>query len=75
MKRFELTPTDGRKSFNSKCHVEETERDATLYSYETEIAKYIFSTGELIKTESWNYGPTTKRHQKAFLQYYGIKEN
>ena len=40
MKRYELTPTDRRKSFYGKCYVIVAEDGSeTLYSYDTAIVK------------------------------------
>ena len=71
--KFYLVPTDGRKSFYNKCFVEVMGNTATLYSYDTKIMSYNRSTGEVIKYPAYNYSMTTKRHQKAFIAYYDIK--
>lgn len=65
MKKYELIPTDGRKSFYGKAVViigdDESE---TLYSYNTPIIKRLVS-GELVKLwDGWT--ATTGRHIKAF---------
>lgn len=70
--KFYLQPQDGRKSFYNKCYVVVIGNFATLYSYNTKIAEYNTATKELSKTSFWNYSMTTKRHQKAFLAFYGI---
>lgn len=65
MKRYELTPTNGQKSFYGKTFVE-IEEDGTeiLYSYNTPIIKRQKS-GELIKLyDGWTQ--TTGKHIKAF---------
>ena len=65
MKRYELTPTNGQKSFYGKTFVE-IEEDGTeiLYSYNTPIIKRLKS-GELIKLyDGWTQ--TTGKHIKAF---------
>ena len=72
MKKFELTPQDGKKSFYGKCYVIEDGNTATLYSYGVKICDYNTITHELEKTKEFNYSQTTKRHQKAFFNYYGI---
>lgn len=72
-RKFYLTPVDNRKSFYNKCYVQEIDNEATLYSYDTKIATYNTLTGELTKTSAYNYSATTKRHQKAFFNYYGIE--
>lgn len=65
MKRYELIPTDGRKSFYGKAIVEVEENGTeTLYSYNTPIIKRLVS-GELVKL--WNgWTTTTGRHIAAF---------
>ena len=73
IKKFYLEPVDGRKSFYNKCYVQEIGNEATLYSYDTKIVTYNMLTGELTKTSSYDYGRTTKRHQKAFFNYYSIE--
>lgn len=73
-KKFYLEPTDGRKSFYKKCFVEVFGPYATLYSYNTKIMTYNTITGELVKHYAYNYSMTTKRHQKAFVNFYDIKE-
>lgn len=65
MKIYELTPTDGRKSFYGKALVQVEENGTeTLYSYETAIIKR-FPGGGLEKLwDGWSV--TTGRHIKAF---------
>lgn len=65
MKRYELTPTDGRKSFYSKAIVEIADDGTeTLYSYDTPIIKRT-NAGELVKLwDGWS--ATTGRHIAAF---------
>lgn len=65
MKRYELIPVDGRKSFGHKAIVEVDKHGAeTLYSYGTAIIKRTRS-GELIKL--WGgWSATTGRHIGAF---------
>lgn len=65
MKRYELIPTDGKKSFYGKAIVEVEENGTeTLYSYNTPIIKRLVS-GELVKL--WNgWTATTGRHIAAF---------
>jgi len=65
MKTYELTPTDGRKSFYGKATVQLDDNGTeTLYSYNTAIIKRLAS-GELVKL--WNgWTATTGRHIKAF---------
>lgn len=65
MKKYELIPTDGRKSFYGKAVVEvAADGTETLYSYNTPIIKRTVS-GELVKL--WNgWSTTTGRHIAAF---------
>lgn len=65
MRRYELIPTDGRKSFYCKAVVEiDSDGNETLYSYGTAIIK-LFASGELVKL--WNgWSATTGRHIAAF---------
>ena len=62
---YELTPTDGRKSFYGKAKVMIDEAgNETLYSYDTPIIKRT-AAGELVKLwEGWT--ATTGRHINAF---------
>lgn len=70
--KFYLNPTDGRKSFYNKCYVIKEGPTATLYSYDTKIMTYNTESGEITKTNYYNYSMTTKRHQKSFCSLYGI---
>ena len=72
MKKFYLIPADGRKSFYGKCYVIEDGPEAILYSYDTKIMSYNKDSREVKTTSYYNYSLTTKRHQKAFCNYYGI---
>lgn len=65
MRKYELTPVDGRKSFYGKAvEIVEDNGTETLYSYGTPIIKRLVS-GELVKL--WNgWTATTGRHIKAF---------
>lgn len=65
MSKYELTPTDGRKSFYGKAVVIiGDDGSETLYSYGTPIVKRLVS-GELVKMwDGWT--ATTGRHIKAF---------
>lgn len=65
MSKYELIPTDGRKSFYGKAVVMvEDNGTETLYSYNTPIIKRLVS-GELVKIwDGWT--ATTGRHIKAF---------
>ena len=71
MKRYELTPTDGRKSFYGKAAVLEKDNgEKVLQSYNTEVCK-ITSNGEFVRLWS-GYSATTMRHVNSFLQLVGI---
>ena len=65
MRKYELIPTDGRKSFYGKAVVVvEDNGTETLYSYETPIIKRLVS-GKLVKLwDGWT--ATTGRHIQAF---------
>lgn len=65
MKRYELIPTNGRKSFYGKAVVEVAQDGTeTLYSYNTPIIKRLIS-GELVRLwDGWS--ATTGRHIAAF---------
>lgn len=65
MSKYELKPTNGRKSFYGKAVVVvEDNGTETLYSYGTPIVKRLVS-GELVKMwDGWT--ATTGRHIKAF---------
>lgn len=65
MRKYELIPTDGRKSFYGKAVViVEDNGEETLYSYGTPIVKRLVS-GELVKLWS-GWSATTGRHIQAF---------
>ena len=65
MRKFELMPNDGRKSFYGKAVVEiDNEGSETLYSYGTRIITKR-TNGEMVK--HWDgWSATTGRHIKAF---------
>lgn len=65
MKKYDLIPNDGRKSFYGKAVVEVADDGSeTLYSYGTPIIKKT-ATGELVKLwDGWS--ATTGRHINAF---------
>lgn len=65
MIRYELTPTNGRKSFCGKAYIEKDENgNETLYSYNTPIITRTID-GDLIRLYS-GYTSTTGNHIKAF---------
>ena len=70
MKKFELTPTNGRKSFGGKAIVVEAFEISTLFSYGTEVAQYDHKTNEM-KIDAY-HSATTLTHINAFLEYYGF---
>lgn len=65
MRKYELIPNDGRKSFYGKAVVEVADDGSeTLYSYSTAIIKRT-AAGELVKLwDGWS--ATTGRHINAF---------
>ena len=65
MRKYELIPNDGHKSFYGKAVVEVADdRSETLYSYGTPIVKKT-AAGELVRLwDGWS--ATTGRHIKAF---------
>ena len=65
MKKYELIPNDGRKSFYGKAVVEVADDGSeTLYSYNTAIIKRT-AAGKLVKLwDGWS--ATTGRHINAF---------
>ncbi len=65
MRKFELMPNDGRKSFYGKAIVTiDNEGNETLYSYGTPILTKRIN-GEMVK--HWDgWSATTGRHIKAF---------
>lgn len=65
MRRFELSPIDGRKSFYGKAYViEDDNGNKTLYSYDTPI---ITESADGNYTRLYNgYTATTGRHINAF---------
>ena len=71
MRKYELIPNDGRKSFYGKAKVIEKDNGETvLQSYDTEVCK-ITSGGEFVRLWS-GYSVTTMRHINSFLQLVGI---
>lgn len=70
MKTFELTPTNGRKSFYGKARVIEENGVSQLESYDTIVAEYN-PRGNKVRVFGY-YSPTTATHINAFLNYYGF---
>lgn len=63
MKKYELIPTDGRKSFYGKAKVLELDNG--------EIVCEITKNGEFVRLWS-GYSATTMLHVNSFLQRFGI---
>ena len=64
--KYELTPTNGRKSFYGKAYVIQENGTETLYSYDTPIIKRD-KNGKLTPLYKGDkYGTTTSSHVKAF---------
>jgi hypothetical protein len=70
MKRYELKPTNNRKSFYNKAEViEQDNGDIELRSYETIVARIRNGKFERL----WNgYSATTMNHINSFLDLFGI---
>ncbi len=71
MKVFELTPTNGRKSFNQKAKVIVENGKAKLLSYSTIVAEVDLATNEF-KNLWEGSSNTTSSHIKAFKQFYSV---
>ena len=71
MRKYELIPADGRKSFYGKAVViVEDNGENVLQSYNTEVCK-VTNNGEFVRL--WGgYSATTMRHINSFLQFVGI---
>lgn len=70
VRKFELMPIDGRKSFYGKATVMQySDNLAILKSYGTEVAA--IKNGKFIRMWS-GYSTTTMRHVNAFLYAYSI---
>jgi len=67
---FELTPTNGRKSFGGKAKVIVENNVSTLISYNTVVATYNHLENKIYL--KGYFSPTTMQHQNAFLEYYGF---
>ena len=71
MRKYELIPNDGRKSFYGKAVVIVKDNgEKVLQSYNMEVCK-ITSGGEFVRMWS-GYSVTTMRHVNAFLSLFGI---
>ena len=76
LKTFYLMPTNGRKSFGNKCHVNEytnSENDhySDLVSYGKRVASYHHDTNEI--SVYGYFSATTARHINCFLEFYGFE--
>lgn len=69
MKTYELSPINGRKSFNGKCRVIEDNSILKLQSYDTIVAEYNKNTDE-VKVNGY-YSATTMTHINSFLNHVG----
>ena len=70
MQAFELTPTNGRKSFGGKAKVIVENGVAKLLSYTTIVAEIKLDNKEY--KQNGSYSTTTNNHIKAFKQFYGV---
>lgn len=69
----ELYPIhDSRKSFYGKAKVVTEGNLISLYSYDRLIETLDMESGELTKTEYYNYSVTTRRHQREFERQRGL---
>lgn len=69
MKRYELMPTNGRKSFYGKAFVEVDDNGVeTLFSYQTPIIKR-FPNGTLKRLYDEEPSLTTVTHIKSFCGF------
>lgn len=75
MKVFELTPTNGRKSFGGKAKVIIDNGKAQLLSYTTIVAEFNTQTNEFKQVLQGKLSNTTSSHLKAFKNYYSIPCN
>ena len=72
MKKFELKPHRGQKSFYKKAHYFFDNGCTFLQSYNTVVA-VIDAEGHFFRT--WEgYSPTTMRHVNAFRVLFGFSE-
>lgn len=71
---YELMPKfDSRKQFYGKAIVE-NQTDGYAYvlkSYGVKVAAIEYGTGTAVLFPDWDYGATTLRHVKEFLQQHG----
>lgn len=71
MEMYALNPRDGRKSFYNKAMVMiDPEGNETLYSYGTEVARFIRNDNRI--EILGRFSLTTGRHITAFVNEHGI---
>lgn len=70
---FELTPTNGRKSFYGKAKVIIKGNKAQLLSYSTIICEYDTQNKSLEMLYTEKLSNTTATHLKSFKKHYNIK--
>ena len=70
MQVFELTPTNGRKSFYGKARVIEENGVSKLLSYDTFVAEFNHKENKM--KVNGKYSMTTNTHINSFLNYYGF---
>jgi hypothetical protein len=70
MKIAELTPTNGRKSFNGKAKMITKRNKTQLLSYDTVVAEYNHKENKLVV--NGYYSPTTANHINTFAEYFGF---
>lgn len=61
----------GRQSFYGKAKIVEDGNTATLYSYNTPVAKIV--DGKFEELDYYPHSQTTSRHIKQFKKFYGIE--
>jgi len=71
MKKSELMPLNGRKSFYGKAIVEDYGNEhKRLLSYDTPVCE--IKDGKVKLLKDWNYSNTTVGHVRAFLMANGF---
>lgn len=71
MTTYELTPTNGRKSFYGKAVVEVEGGAKTLKSYDTRVCR--IANGKVRLLDKWDYSYTTLTHVRSFLESNGLE--
>ena len=67
---FDLTQTNGRKSFGGKAKVRQENNISELLSFNTVVATYNHLENKVYL--DGYFSPTTMQHQNAFLEFYGF---